>query len=142
MCRLWLFHQCVSVFKRIKNTFSDQINSHTWGVNSSYSIFLAYYLSHDYFPNTTPLVYAFIGGLSMSIAMLVSPFATHIIHLYGTKTCLYLGVFFETLSLIAASFATVQYQIILSQGICFGLGMGFLFVGMSNICCLTSSTLR
>ena len=51
------------------------------------------------------------------------------VHHFGTRTCLYTGVFFETLSLIGASFAKEKYQIVLAQGLCFGYGMGFLFVG-------------
>ena len=65
----------------------------------------------------------------MSQAMLVAPLATRIIHLFGTRVCLLTGVFFETLSLIGASFCKQKYQIILAQGFCFGWGMGFLFVG-------------
>ena len=42
-------------------------------------------------------------------------------------------MFFQTISLIGASFANQKYQIILSQGICFGWGMGFLFVGSVGI---------
>src|SRR5271169_5144916 len=109
------------------------INGHTWGINSSYGVFLSYYLSHDYFPNTSPLVYAFIGGLSISQAMLIAPLATRVVHSYGTRVCLHLGVFFQALSLIGASFAKKKYQIILSQGVCFGWGMGFLFVGSVGI---------
>ncbi|KAL6251057.1 hypothetical protein RBB50_001265 [Rhinocladiella similis] len=109
------------------------INGHTWGINSSYGVFLAYYLDNDYFPNTSPLAYAFIGGLSFSQAVLIAPLATRIIHLYGTKACLHLGVFFQTLSLIGASFSRQKYQIILSQGVCYGWGMGFLFVGSVGI---------
>jgi hypothetical protein len=40
------------------------INAHTWGLNSSYAVFLAYYLSNNVFPGATPLHYAFIGGLA------------------------------------------------------------------------------
>jgi MFS family permease len=109
------------------------INGHTWGINSTYGVFLSYYLSHDYFPNTSPLVYAFIGGLSISQAVLIAPLATRVVHSYGTRICLHCGIFFETLSLIGASFAKKKYQIILSQGICFGWGMGFLFVGSVGI---------
>lgn len=65
--------------------------------------------------------------------MLIAPLATHVIHLYGSRVCLHLGVFFQTLSLVGASFAKVKYQLILSQGICFGWGMGFLFVGSVGI---------
>ena len=109
------------------------INGHTWGINSTYGVFLGYYLSTDYFPNTSALAYAFIGGLSISQAVLVAPLATHIIHLYGTKLCLHIGIFLETLGLLGASFATQKYQIILAQGLCFGWGMGFLFTGSVGI---------
>jgi MFS family permease len=109
------------------------INGHTWGINSTYGVFLSYYLSHTYFPDTSALAYAFIGGLSMSIALLIAPLATRSIHYFGTHTTLYIGVFFQTLSLISSSFATQKWQIILSQGVCFGLGMGFLFVGSVGI---------
>jgi MFS family permease len=109
------------------------INGHTWGINSSYGVFLSYYLSHDYFPNTGPLTYAFIGGLSISMALLIAPIATRCIHHFGTRTTLYIGVFLQTLALIASSFTHTKYQIILSQGICFGFGMGFLFIGSVGI---------
>ncbi|KAB8236307.1 putative MFS transporter [Aspergillus alliaceus] len=109
------------------------INAHTWGINSSYGVFLSYYLSHDVFPNTSALSYAFTGGLSISCALLVAPLATHLIHVYGIRLVLNMGVFFETLSLIGSSFATKRWHIFLSQGVCFGWGMGFLFVGSVGI---------
>ncbi|KAJ9251065.1 hypothetical protein DTO207G8_5618 [Paecilomyces variotii] len=109
------------------------INAHTWGVNSSYGVFLSYYLSHNVFPNTSALEYAFTGGLSISCAMLVAPLATYLINKCGTRLSLNLGVFFETISFIGASFATKTWHIFLSQGVCFGFGMGFLFVGTIGI---------
>ncbi|RAH45219.1 MCT family MFS transporter [Aspergillus brunneoviolaceus CBS 621.78] len=109
------------------------INAHTWGINSSYGVFLSYYLSHDVFPNTSALSYAFTGGLSISCALLVAPVATYLIHVFGTRLTLNLGVFFETISLIGSSFATQRWHIFLSQGVCFGWGMGFLFVGTVGI---------
>ncbi|KAJ5899117.1 hypothetical protein N7495_003861 [Penicillium taxi] len=109
------------------------INAHTWGINSSYGVFLSYYLSHNAFPHTTALAYAFIGGLSISCNLLVGPLANYFTHSYGTKFTLNLGVFLQTLSLIGASFATQEWQLFLSQGVCFGWGMGFLFVGSVSI---------
>ncbi|PWY80629.1 MFS general substrate transporter [Aspergillus heteromorphus CBS 117.55] len=103
------------------------------GYGWSYGVFLSYYLSSNVFPNTSALSYAFTGGLSISCALLVAPLATHLIHLCGTRTVLNLGVFFETLSLIGSSFATQRWHIFLSQGVCFGWGMGFLFVGSVGI---------
>ncbi|PYI12434.1 MFS transporter [Aspergillus sclerotiicarbonarius CBS 121057] len=109
------------------------INAHTWGINSSYGVFLSYYLSHNVFPNGSALAYAFTGGLSISCALLVAPLATSLIHLSGIRLVLNLGVFFETVSLIGSSFATELWHIFLSQGVCFGWGMGFLFVGSVGI---------
>ena len=109
------------------------INAHTWGLNSSYGVFLAHYLATNTFPGATPLEYAFVGSLSISCAMLVSPIATLTTRLYGTKVTLFIGIAFETASLIGASFAYQIWQLFLSQGICFGFGMGFLFVGSVGI---------
>ncbi|EMD01205.1 hypothetical protein BAUCODRAFT_29653 [Baudoinia panamericana UAMH 10762] len=109
------------------------INAHTWGLNSSYGVFLAYYLANNTFPGATSLEYAFVGSLSISCAMLISPVATYTTRVYGTKTTLFIGVAFETASLIGASFAWAIWQLFLSQGVCFGLGMGFLFVGSVGI---------
>lgn len=39
----------------------------------------------------------------------------------------------HTLSFIGASFAKLKWHLFLSQGVCFGLGMGFLFVGSVGI---------
>lgn len=109
------------------------INAHTWGLNSSYGVFLAHYLANNTFPGASYLEYAFVGSLSISCAMLISPVATYTTRVYGTRTTLLLGVFLETASLIGASFATTIWQLFLSQGICFGFGMGFLFVGSVGV---------
>ncbi|EIN08075.1 MFS general substrate transporter [Punctularia strigosozonata HHB-11173 SS5] len=109
------------------------INAHTWGVNSAYGVFLAHYLSSNFFPGASTLDFAFVGGLSISQAMLISPLATITTRRFGTRTTLLVGVFFETLSLIGASFAKQIWQLFLSQGVCFGWGMGFLFVGSVGV---------
>jgi MFS family permease len=99
----------------------------------SYGVFLAYYLSANTFPGASYLDYAFIGGLSICQALVVSPIATITTRKYGTRTTLLIGVFFETISFIGASFAKQIWQLFLSQGICFGWGMGFLFVGSVGV---------
>lgn len=108
---------------------SAVVNGHTWGLNSSYGVFLAWYLAHNTFPGATALEYAFVGSLSVSSAMIISPVATTTTRLFGTKTTMFIGVCLETASLIGASFATQISHLFLSQGVCFGLGMGFLFIG-------------
>ncbi|KAF2276202.1 MFS general substrate transporter [Westerdykella ornata] len=114
----WLMIACCSI-----------LNAHTWGMNSAYGVFLAFYLANNVFPGATRLHYAFVGGLSIAQALIVSPIATMTTRLYGTRTTLLIGVFLQTISLIGASFAKSIWQLFLSQGVCFGWGMGFLFVG-------------
>src|ERR1700761_6594949 len=68
------------------------INAHTWGLNSSYGVFLAHYLANNTFPGATPLEYAFVGSLSISCAMLISPVATTCTRYLGSHTTLFTGV--------------------------------------------------
>lgn len=109
------------------------LNAHTWGLNSSYAVFLAYYLNNNVFPDATPIAYAFIGGLSISIALLVSPICTMLIGRYGTRPTLFFGIILETIAFIGASFTSRIWHLLLSQGIAFGLGMGFIFVASVGI---------
>lgn len=96
-------------------------------------MFLAFYLSNDIFPGTTPLEYAFVGGLSVSCAMLVSPLATYLNQKVSNRLVLNIGTILETLSLITTSFSHQNWQLFLSQGACFGFGMGFCFVGSVGV---------
>ncbi|KUI60464.1 putative transporter MCH2 [Cytospora mali] len=105
------------------------INMHTWGMNSAYAVFLAYYLNSNTFPGSSSISFAFVGGLSISIALLFAPLATVCIHRFGTRRCLQIGVLLETAAFIGASFTTQIWHLILSQGVAFGAGMGFLFTG-------------
>ncbi|KAI1503202.1 major facilitator superfamily transporter [Biscogniauxia marginata] len=110
------------------------LNAHTWGLNSSFAVFLAYYLKTNTF-ETTPLAYAFIGGLSVSIALLASPLATTLAgwKRFGTSWTIFLGAVFETVGFLGSSFAYQLWHILLSQGVSFGLGMGLCFVASAAV---------
>ncbi|KAJ5979816.1 hypothetical protein N7481_007114 [Penicillium waksmanii] len=109
------------------------MNAHTWGINAAYGVFLSYYLSSDIFPGTSSLEYAFVGGLSISCAMLIAPLATYLDKRISTRFVLNLGAVLETLSFIASSFAKKSWQLFLAQGACFGFGMGLCFCGSVGI---------
>ncbi|KAK4452952.1 major facilitator superfamily domain-containing protein [Podospora aff. communis PSN243] len=109
------------------------VNAHTWGMNSSYSVFLAYYLRSGVLNGSSPLAFAFVGGLSISMALLVSPLATVCIGRFGTRTTLRLGVILEAGSFIGASFSTEMWHLLLSQGVCFGVGLGFCFTATVGV---------
>lgn len=109
------------------------INAHTWGLNSSFGVFLAHYLANDTFPGASHLQYAFVGSLSLGATLGVSPLATAAVRKYGTKPTLMFGIVLQTASLILASFASKYWQLLLTQGLLFGIGMGFIFVPSAGI---------
>ncbi|KAG6202696.1 hypothetical protein E4U35_005040 [Claviceps purpurea] len=104
------------------------INAHTWGLNSSYGVFLAHYIANETFPGASHLDYAFVGSLSVGCALLVSPITTICVRELGTKPTMFAGVLFGTASLICASFAHKMWHLFLTQGVLFGVGIGFLFI--------------
>lgn len=118
----WVVTACIGI-----------INAHTWGMNSSYGVFLAYYIKNNTFPGATTLQYAFVGSLSISCAMGISPFATLAVKKFGTRQVMLFGVIVETASWIAASFASKIWHLFLTQGVLFGFGMGCLFTATVGI---------
>ncbi|KAI1824219.1 major facilitator superfamily transporter [Xylaria intraflava] len=110
------------------------LNAHTWGLNSSFAVFLAYYIKTNTF-QATALGYAFIGGLSLSIAFLISPLATFLAgwDKCGTRLTIFAGAILEVVAFVGSSFATELWHIILTQGVVFGLGMGLAFVASAPV---------
>ena len=104
------------------------LNAFTWGVLASYGVYLSHYLSTSHFPTATPLAYAFIGGLNFGLAMLVSSPATYLVCTLGTHPVMALGVLLQTAGFVGASYARSVWQLCLSQGVCVGLGVGFIFI--------------
>jgi MFS family permease len=102
-------------------------------ISKSFGIFLAEYIANNAIPGTSTLAYSFVAGLSFSMSMFISPLATYSVGRYGTRVTLLIGVAIEFLGLITASFAKQYYQLLLSQGLSFGIGMGFLYVGTAGI---------
>ncbi|KAI1430914.1 major facilitator superfamily domain-containing protein [Xylaria sp. CBS 124048] len=110
------------------------VNAHTWGLNSSFGVFLAFYIKNNTFQSSA-LGYAFIGGLSVSVAFLVSPLATFLggWDKYGTRLTVFTGGIFVVIAFIGSSFATKLWHIILTQGVAFGIGLGLSFVASAPV---------
>ncbi|EPQ55772.1 MFS general substrate transporter [Gloeophyllum trabeum ATCC 11539] len=105
----------------------------TWGVNAGYAIYLGYFLNNNIFPGATKLEYAFVGGLSISQALMIAPAATALSRQYGFRATMLLGVCLESGALIAASFANRIWHLFLTQGILFGWGLGLTFTSSIGI---------
>ncbi|KAE8371280.1 major facilitator superfamily domain-containing protein [Aspergillus bertholletiae] len=108
-------------------------NAHHWGVLSSYGIFLEDFISNSRISGGTSLDFALIGGLSASQALVISPLVTMIHRRFGLKTTMALGVLLETAALLGASWSTKVWQLYLSQGVCFGWGLGLQYLSTTFI---------
>lgn len=101
--------------------------------NEAYGIFLDVFLTKARFPGATSLDYALIGGLSTSMSLIITPLINTSSRLLGVRPTLIIGLVFITASLLGASFANQVWQLYLSQGVCFGWDLEFLYVGSSNV---------
>ena len=108
-------------------------NSCTWGVNASWAIFLAHYLTNSTFPGATQLHYALIGGLSISQAMMISPIQAILARRCGTKATLLIGTVLVSAAWLTASFATQVWHLFLTVGVCFGWGMGMVYITATSV---------
>ncbi|KAI5782645.1 MFS transporter, MCP family, solute carrier family 16, member 6 [Geopyxis carbonaria] len=104
------------------------INAFTWGVVSSYGVYLSHYLSHSIFPTATPTDYAFICGLTFASCTLSSPLITIICRRLGPKPPMIAGSLLLAAALTAASYATHISHLYLSQGAAVGLAVGCLYL--------------
>ncbi|KAJ4163568.1 hypothetical protein LMH87_005289 [Akanthomyces muscarius] len=104
------------------------VNGFTWGVAASYSLFLAYYLSHDLFAEAHDLDYALIGGLNFAAALFVAPLAVLLARHHGVRAPMLAGSVVLSGGFLAASFASKVWHLYLSQGMCVGMGIGLVYI--------------
>ena len=67
------------------------------------------------------------------MSLVVTPVINTSSRLLGTRPTLVIGVILMTAAFLGASFATQIWHLYVSQGVCFGWGLGFLYIGSSNI---------
>ncbi|KAL2394203.1 hypothetical protein ABEF92_000247 [Exophiala dermatitidis] len=79
------------------------------------------------------LGYAFIGSLSLTMTLLVSPIATVATQRYDIRKTMFVGVVLETASLLLASLATSIWHLFPTQGVLFGMGLGMMFIPTTAI---------
>lgn len=89
---------------------------------------MAYFLQNPERLGVTHLEYTLVGGLSISQALVISPLAHHLSQRIGLRSTMLLGTMMIFLALFTASFASEIWHLFLSQGICFGWGMGLVYM--------------
>lgn len=109
------------------------INGCTWGICASYGVYLSYYLSENVFPGSNDIDYAFVGGANFAAALVTAPAVNWLLRHFGTHPVMVGGCVIWCLGWVTASFAKTLWQLILSQGICIGIGLGAIWQPSTGI---------
>ncbi|ODV89485.1 hypothetical protein CANCADRAFT_32724 [Tortispora caseinolytica NRRL Y-17796] len=101
----------------------------TWGVLTSFGIYLAEYLANDTFPGTTDLQYAFVLGISLASPLVFTALSNIIISSKwgGPRVSVYMGCTLYFAGMFGAAYAKKIWQLYLSQGLAYGIGTGLIF---------------
>lgn len=105
----------------------------TWGCNSGFGVFLAFYLNENTFPGATKYDYALIAGLTVALGQGLSPVVMVFVRLIGIKSTLLFGTVLMLSGFILASFATQLWQLYLTQGVLGGASISFIFVPATTL---------
>ncbi|KAF9870444.1 major facilitator superfamily transporter [Colletotrichum karsti] len=96
----------------------------TWGIVNSYGVFQPYYTTTLSRP---PSDIAWIGSFEVFLLFFIGAFAGRLTDAGYFRPLFISGFLLVVLGMVATSFCTQYWQFFLAQGICMGLGNGFLF---------------
>ncbi|CAI1699921.1 hypothetical protein SEUBUCD646_0O00110 [Saccharomyces eubayanus] len=100
----------------------------TWGANSGYAIYLAYYLDKNTFAGGDKLDYAAIGGLAFSGGLLFAPVITWLYHVSSVQVIIGLGILLQGAALLLAAFSTTLWELYLTQGVLISFGLASILI--------------
>jgi len=96
-------------------------------MTNTFGAFQTYY-THTLLPETSPSGISWIGSLQTFTLMFVGVLSGRLLDAGYLRTQLCAGIFLEVFGLMMSSISTKYWQILVSQGICVGLGAGLLYL--------------
>lgn len=89
---------------------------------------MSFDLQENYFDGARDIDFAFIGSLSLSLALAVAPLSNFLARTYHWRYPLLVGSTCVTVGQILAGFCTSIWQLYLTQGVLFAVGLGMTMV--------------
>ncbi|SCW02411.1 LAFE_0F05842g1_1 [Lachancea fermentati] len=105
----------------------------TWGANSGFGVFLAFYLNNAVFAGGSKYQYALIAGFSIFFGQGLPPLVLVLMRIFGLKFPMYLGITILFAGLLMASFAVDLWQLYLTQGVLFGMGISLIYAPATTV---------
>jgi MFS family permease len=97
------------------------------GMTNTFGAFQTYYVNH-LLQTTSPSTISWIGSIQTFTMMFVGVFSGRLLDAGYLRPQLCAGIALEVLGLIMASFSTKFWELVVSQGLCVGLGAGLLYL--------------
>lgn len=110
--------------------FSFMAGFNTIGIMNAYGVLQTHYVATLHLAPSTA---SWIGSLSAFLTLFLGAFSGRLSDMGYFHQIHVLGTFLQTLGFFTASASTTYWQILLSHGICIGLGGGLLFVPSVSI---------
>ncbi|CUS23794.1 LAQU0S12e00166g1_1 [Lachancea quebecensis] len=105
----------------------------TWGANSGFGVFLAYYFNNGVFQGANKYSYALVAGITVACGQGFAPFAMFLTKIFGCKVPMYMGVVMLFCGFMLASFAKELWQLYLTQGVLVGVSMALLYAPATTV---------
>lgn len=99
----------------------------TWGISSSYGAWQQYY-QDVLLPSQPPSNLAWIGSIQSFLLVITGLIAGPLFDMGYLRLLLLVGHVLMVLALMMTSLCTEYYQLILAQGVLFGLGSGLIYI--------------
>ncbi|KAJ0415449.1 major facilitator superfamily domain-containing protein, partial [Aspergillus carlsbadensis] len=98
-----------------------------WGLAFAFGSFQSYYVL-DFLPHTSTSAISWVGTIQSWLLIIGGLIAGPLFDMGYYRIMILVGAFLSVFGIMMLSFATEYYQILLSQGICTGLGFGLLYI--------------
>lgn len=96
----------------------------TWGYINSFGIFQTYYTTTLDLP---PSTISWIGSIQVFLLFFIGTFTGRLTDAGYFRATFLLGSAFQVVGIFMTSICTEYWQVLLAQGLCMGIGNGFLF---------------
>ncbi|KAI1325560.1 MFS transporter, MCP family, solute carrier family 16, member 10 [Xylariaceae sp. FL0255] len=98
-----------------------------WGLPSCFAVFQSFY-ALQYLPQYSSSAISWIGTVQGALLILLGLLSGPLFDLGYYRLLLYTGSLLTVVGMMTLSLSTEYYQVLLSQGVCVGLGCGMLYI--------------
>jgi len=102
----------------------------TWGFINSFGVFQTYYVTAL---NRPPSDISWVGSMQVFLLFFVGTFSGRLTDAGYFRPAFLIGSFLGVFGIFMASLSTTYWQLFFAQGVCCGLGNGFLFCPLLSV---------